>query len=280
MANAKGAMAQPPEPANNFRDLAPRVISAAVMLPAAGILIWHGGQAFALAVVVMCCWMAWELGLLAQAATVADKFLLVGAEIVPMVLVAFVTIDHGLLAVPIVVAVLAGIRFILGRSLSWTGIVGVAYIAAAGIAAMWLRQGEGGGDIWILLLLVVVASDVSAYTVGRIVGGPKLAPAVSPKKTWSGAVGALAGSAAAAGIFGAVATLPILPMIGAALLVSVASQMGDLLESWAKRRAGVKDSGSIIPGHGGALDRLDGFLFATPVLALIVLAAGGPPSTW
>jgi len=273
-------MAQPPEPANKFRDLAPRVFSAAVMLPAAGFLIWYGGQAFALAVVVMCGWMAWELGLLAQAATLVDKFLLVGAEIIPMVLVAFVAVDQGLLAVPIVVAVLAAIRFLLGRSLSWTGIIGVAYIAAAGIAAMWLRQGEGGGDIWILLLLVVVASDVSAYTVGRIVGGPKLAPAISPKKTWSGAIGALSGSAAAAGIFGAVASLPILPMIGAALFVSIASQMGDLLESWAKRRAGVKDSGSIIPGHGGALDRLDGFLFATPILACIVLVAGGPPATW
>lgn len=273
-------MAQPPEPANQFRDLAPRVISAAVMLPAAGLLIWHGGLAFDVAVVVICGWMAWELGLLAQTVSIFDKFLLVGAEIVPMALVAFVAMEQGLLAVPIVVALLAGFRFVLGRALTWVGIAGVAYIAAAGIAAIWLRQSDGGGDIWILLLLVVVASDVSAYAVGRIVGGPKLAPAISPKKTWSGAIGALTGSAAAAGFFAGVASLPVLPMIAAALLVSVASQMGDLLESWAKRRAGVKDSGSIIPGHGGALDRLDGFLLATPVLACIVLAAGGPPATW
>lgn len=273
-------MAQPPEPANQFRDLVPRIASAAVMLPAAGFLIWHGGQAFALAVVVMCGWMAWELGLLARAATVFDKFLLVAVELVPVALVALVATDQGLIAVPAVVAVLVGIRVLLGRDISWTGIVGVAYIAAAGIAAIWLRRGDGGGDVWILLLLVVVASDVSAYIVGRVVGGPKLAPAISPKKTWSGSIGALAGSASAAAVFGMAATLPILPMIGAAILVSIASQMGDLLESWAKRRAGVKDSGSIIPGHGGALDRLDGFLFATPILACIVLAAGGPPATW
>ncbi|RVU39323.1 phosphatidate cytidylyltransferase [Hwanghaeella grinnelliae] len=280
MANANGVMAQPPEPASKFRDLVPRIASAAVMLPAAGFLIWHGGQAFAVAVVVICGWMAWELGLLAQAATVIDKLLLVGAELLPLALVAFVAFDQGLIAVPVAIAVLAGIRFGLGRSLSWIGIAGVAYIAAAGIAAIWMRQADGGGDLWILLLLVVVASDVSAYIVGRIVGGPKLAPAISPKKTWSGSIGALAGSASAAALFGMTASLPIIPMVAAALLVSVASQMGDLLESWAKRQAGVKDSGSIIPGHGGALDRLDGFLFATPILACIALAAGGPPATW
>lgn len=280
MENVSGAMAQPPEPANQFRDLVPRIASAAVMLPAAGFLIWYGGQAFAVAVVIMCGWMAWELGLLARVTKTSDKFLLVGAELVPVALVAFAATDQGLIAVPVAVAALAGARFLLGRDISWTGMLGVAYIAAAGIAAIWLRRGDGGGDIWILLLLVVVASDVSAYIVGRIVGGPKLAPAISPKKTWSGSIGALAGSASAAAVFGMVATLPIVPMIGAALLVSVASQMGDLLESWAKRRAGVKDSGAIIPGHGGALDRLDGFLFATPILACIVLAASGPPSTW
>lgn len=273
-------MAQPPEPANKFRDLAPRVISAAVMLPVAGFLIWHGGQAFSLAVVVICAWMAWELGLLAQASTAVDRILLVVAELVPVALVAFVSMEQGLLSIPVVIAILVMLRYLIGRSLSWIGIVGVAYIAAAGIAAMWLRESEGGGDIWILLLLVVVASDVSAYAVGRIIGGPKLAPAISPKKTWSGAMGALGGSAAVAAAFGTLAVLPVLPMIGAALLVSVASQFGDLLESWAKRRADVKDSGSIIPGHGGALDRLDGFLFATPILACIVLAAGGPPSSW
>lgn len=273
-------MAQPPKPASQFRDLAPRIMSAAVMLPAAGFLIWTGGQAFAIAVVVMCAWMAWELGLLAQAATKADRLLLVVGEVVPVAVAAFLAVDHGILAIPIAVAVLAVLRFLLRRTYTWIGYCGVGYIALAGIAAMWLRQTEGGGDIWILLLIVVVASDVSAYAVGRIVGGPKLAPAISPKKTWSGSIGALVGSAAAVAGFGVVAELPIAPMIAAALVVSVASQIGDLIESWAKRKAGVKDSGSIIPGHGGALDRLDGFLSATPVLAGIVLVAGGPPAAW
>ncbi|WP_425404816.1 phosphatidate cytidylyltransferase [Hwanghaeella sp.] len=280
MANASGAMAQPPEPANKFRDLVPRIASAAVMLPAAGFLIWQGGDAFAIAVLVMCAWMAWELGLLARARSLTDRLSLVVAEIVPVGFAAMGFMEFALVAVVAVLAVLFALRFLPGRSVTWMGIAGVAYIAAAGIAAIWLRQGEGGGDIWILLLSVVVASDVSAYAAGRIVGGPKLAPAISPKKTWAGSIGALIGSATAVAVFGAVAVLPILSMIAAALLVSIASQMGDLLESWAKRQAGVKDSGSIIPGHGGALDRLDGFLFATPVLACIVFAAGGPPATW
>ena len=145
--------------------------------------------------------------------------------------------------------------------------VGPIYIAPAILALLWLR-GLPDGLRWVAFLAAVVWSgDIGAYLVGRLVGGPRLAPSISPGKTWSGAAGGtacavLAGVLAASGH--AVAALP-------ALVLSLAAQAGDLLESALKRHFGVKDSGRIIPGHGGLLDRLDGVLTAAPLAALLAL---------
>jgi phosphatidate cytidylyltransferase len=137
------------------------------------------------------------------------------------------------------------------------------------------------GPIW--MFAVVWATDITAYFVGRRLGGPKLMRRVSPNKTWSGAVGGLIGAVAAGTLVPVVAdlmgfTLPrgaSLPVVaGVSALASVLSQAGDLYESWLKRRYGVKDSSHIIPGHGGVMDRLDGF-FAVAVLAGLYLALRG-----
>lgn len=137
------------------------------------------------------------------------------------------------------------------------------------------------GPIW--MFAVVWATDITAYFVGRRLGGPKLMPRVSPNKTWSGALGGLAGAIAAGTLVAVGAdlmglTLPrgaSLPIVaGASALASVLSQAGDLYESWLKRRYGVKDSSHIIPGHGGVMDRLDGF-FAVAVLAGLYLVLRG-----
>ena len=150
-------------------------------------------------------------------------------------------------------------------------VIGALYISPAVVALIWLRA-QPNGHRWVLLLAAVVwGGDVGAYLVGRLVGGPRLAPAISPGKTWSGAAGGtliavLAGMAAWPERLALVAPV--------ALLLSVTAQAGDLLESAIKRRFGVKDSGRLIPGHGGLLDRLDGVLTAAPVAAIILLVFG------
>jgi len=128
--------------------------------------------------------------------------------------------------------------------------------------------------IW--LLMVVWSADIVAYFAGRGIGGPRLAPSISPGKTWSGFCGGMVGAV----IIGAMVTMVngpfrILTALFLAVGMAVAVQVGDLAESALKRSAGVKDAGALIPGHGGLLDRVDGLLFAAPVLAVIALFIGG-----
>ena len=126
------------------------------------------------------------------------------------------------------------------------------------------------------LLLVVWATDIGAYFAGRSIGGPKIIPSISPSKTWAG----LAGGILAAGFMGLLLSRFVsVPPTGSGCLllgcfIAIISQAGDFFESWLKRRAGVKDSGTLIPGHGGVLDRVDGLVSAAPVYALIVLSYG------
>ncbi len=174
-----------------------------------------------------------------------------------------------------------------GMALEWLGLwgrfgpgawaAGLAYIAPAYIALIWLRSGPAGLPNVVFLAAVVWAGDIGAYLAGRQLGGPLLAPSISPGKTWSGAAGGticavLAGMAAGWSGRGHAAAL--------SLLLSIVAQAGDLLESAIKRRAGAKDSGWIIPGHGGLLDRLDGVLTAAPVAAICSLAIGPGQVLW
>jgi phosphatidate cytidylyltransferase len=126
-----------------------------------------------------------------------------------------------------------------------------------------------------LVLLVVWATDIGGYFAGRLIGGPKLWPQVSPKKTWAGAISGFAASLGVAAGFAAFGLGKILPMLLLGAVLSVASQLGDLFESAVKRRFGVKDSSHIIPGHGGLLDRLDGFVAAIVLAALFGFLRGG-----
>lgn len=168
-----------------------------------------------------------------------------------------------------------------GRVRALAGVLGAAAIASVPVA---LRDDPGIGLVgpaW--MFAVVWSTDIAAYFAGRKIGGPKLMPRVSPNKTWSGAIGGLVGAVAAGSLVAVAADLAgldlpsaaSLPVVaGVSALASVLSQAGDLLESGLKRRYGVKDSGKIIPGHGGVMDRLDGF-FAVAVLAGLYLALRG-----
>ncbi len=161
-------------------------------------------------------------------------------------------------------------------------LVGLCYLAPATLALIWIRDDAlVGRNNMLFVLLVVWASDIGAYLAGRLIGGPKLAPLVSPGKTWSGAVGGLISAClvgvAAVSLSGHGAALQAACIAGG---LGIAAQLGDLLESYIKRRFGVKDSGWLIPGHGGLLDRLDGMLMAAPLAALLILALGRGMNLW
>lgn len=159
--------------------------------------------------------------------------------------------------------------------------LGLPYIIVPAAAILWLGAGEGGRLTLYWLFAVVWATDIGGYVFGKLIGGPKLAPAVSPGKTWAGLIGATALAAAVAAAFAFAAPgVPMACLAATGVLVSLAAQGGDLLESAVKRHFAVKDSGSIIPGHGGLFDRLDGLLAAALLLAALFIATGDTGISW
>ena len=152
----------------------------------------------------------------------------------------------------------------------WT-VAGFIYALLPALALLWIRdRAEQGFEMLIWVFIVTWSTDIGAYFAGRAIGGPKLAPSVSPNKTVAGLIGGIV-SAGLAGFAWAQAMHLSPILIWAAPLLAVAAQAGDLFESWMKRRAGVKDSGTWLPGHGGALDRLDGLVPVAVITAALVL---------
>ncbi|MDQ2954330.1 MAG: phosphatidate cytidylyltransferase, partial [Pseudomonadota bacterium] len=151
---------------------------------------------------------------------------------------------------------------------------GVLYASVLLLALVFIRSGAEFGFMAIIFLFAVVwATDIFGYFVGRTMGGPKLAPSISPKKTWSGAIGGILGAVGAAlAIVIAIRDASLLTALTLGLLLSIAAQAGDLFESQLKRRFAAKDASGLIPGHGGVMDRLDGFLAAAVALALLGMA--------
>ncbi|MDP3414729.1 phosphatidate cytidylyltransferase [Falsiroseomonas sp.] len=278
-----------PGAGKRWTDLRKRALSAAVLLPAALACIWFGAESFTAMVALAVAVLTWEWVHLCGRRTRAF----------PGLAVPLVVLAAGSLAV-MNQARAALVVLLAGSAITWLGVArmgrrsgvtqparrlaaGVLYIGLAGLALIELRyDNEAGRGNVLFVFIVVWASDIGAYMAGRAFGGPKLAPAISPNKTWSGALGGLA----AALVFGGACALAFTP--GAALasiavvvvLVGVASQAGDLLESAIKRHFNVKDTSSLIPGHGGLLDRLDGVLAAAPVAALLSYALGQGRPLW
>ena len=257
-----------------------RTLSALVLGPAALAIVAWGGPAFALlalvaALIVLEEWLR-LLGVqpLRPTAT-AGGIGLAAATLAWMT-------GYGALAPAAALAGMAGVAAMAASPRRAWAAGGVVYAGALLLPALALRIDSDFGLYGMLFVLAVVwATDVAAYFAGRAIGGPKLAPKISPKKTWSGAIGGtLAGVAAGCGIIAIIGLFdPAMavswPLAVLALAGSAVSQGGDLFESWFKRRLGAKDSGSLIPGHGGLMDRLDGVIAALVFLVAVGLIRGG-----
>lgn len=283
-----GAEAAPPAALFRWRDLRKRALSAAILAPAAMACVWLGELPWtslvALAIALLTLEWVHLCGLRARAlpgaAVPVAIFLAAGAAVAGQNLGAVFTLMAGFVLTWALGVALAGRAPV--RVPAATLALGVLAIGFAGLSLIWLRDdGEAGRANVVFLFCVVWASDIGAYLAGRLVGGPKLVPVLSPSKTWAGAAGGLA-AAVGAGLAVAAAFAPSSPMMAAAMaaLLGIATQIGDIAESALKRRFGVKDSGALIPGHGGVLDRLDGLLAAAPVAAIVALAQGQGAPLW
>jgi phosphatidate cytidylyltransferase len=260
-------------------DLGKRLVSAVVMAALAIAAVVAGGWPFLLfwaaaAVGVFWEWSAITAGGQEQQEPAAARAAGIAA-LAASALAAGLGLVYAALA-----ALAAGAAGVAGaggaRHRIWRA-AGVAYAAIVVLAPVVLRRDRDFGLVAILFLFAVVwSTDILGYFVGRAIGGPRLAPPVSPNKTWSGACGgALGAVVAGVAVVAAAGGVALMPAAAVALGLSVASQGGDLFESALKRRFGVKDAGHVIPGHGGLMDRLDGFIAASGVAALVGIMRGG-----
>jgi phosphatidate cytidylyltransferase len=263
-------------------------MSALTLAPLPIAAIWFGEPWLALLTALAAALMAWEWGRLCRGGRAAAT----GAMPVRIVLVGVVLGTVAISAMGAAglaaAAALAGaaIVFWVARKGSdhqpgWTAL-GALWVALPCICMLWLAsQHTGGRTILLWVLAVVWATDIGAYAIGRMIGGPRLAPRWSPRKTWSG----LAGGTLCAALAGAATALtlrlsPALPVVLLSAGLAIVAQFGDLAESLAKRRFGVKDSSGLIPGHGGLLDRLDSLLAVIPAVALLTLIGGRSVLAW
>jgi phosphatidate cytidylyltransferase len=253
-------------PQGRFHDLRTRVISAAVMVAVGAAEIWLGGLSFALLVVALTAVMVWELATMTAPVRRNTPLTLAALAAVSLAGALYLPGEASpvLLLVPAVAFALTPRR---DRRIS-AGLAAAMLVAGYGL--VMIREGQGTlAILW--LILVVIASDVGGYFVGRIFGGPKFWPAISPKKTWSGTVAGWVG-AALVGLGFVLAGKAPWALVILSPVVALAGQMGDIAESWIKRRAGVKDASALIPGHGGVMDRFDALTGAVVAVMLLGLA--------
>ena len=261
------------------QGLSVRVVSGFVLAALALAAAFFGGWGFNLLVAAAGVSMAWEWDRLSGGRGIGALSILHAATIGAVVgLAATGNAVWAVLALAVgAVAAAVGAQATARRA-GWA-VAGLVYTSVPALAAVWLRAEEELGRVAVLWLFAVIwSTDIAAYFVGRAVGGPKLAPRISPGKTWAGFWGGLAAACLAGFVVAFAAGLgPLWALIGFSAALSLAGQGGDLAISRVKRHFHVKDSGTLIPGHGGVLDRLDSTLASLPLVAaaLLVLEAGG-----
>ena len=269
--------AEPPAQTAKWGDLGVRAASAAVLIPAVLADVWAGGIWFYLFVALIGILMAQEWVNMVHKDNPLQFALHAAGAMCGALLPLDIGLAGGLLAIAVLTVVSAAAAWREAPGGPVWRYLGVPYVSLPPIALVVLRDDPGYGVAAIVLVMLMVwAADTLAYFAGRIIGGPKLAPRISPKKTWAGMGGAMVGSAVAAlggGMALGVPGLWLLLIVAA--LLAVVEQGGDLFKSAMKRRYGVKDSGRLIPGHGGVIDRVDGLVAVATVAALIgALRAG------
>jgi phosphatidate cytidylyltransferase len=260
-----------------------RILSGLVLAPLPLIAIWLGGPLLWVVTALAAVVMAWEWGRLCGHGHWR------GGGIVLIVGVAIAVVAAALVGIVAAVVIAFGATALVWGAERWQGhdaprwmAAGCLWVALPCSIFLWLAQSESAGRVTLLWVLAVVwATDIGAYAIGRLLRGPLLAPRWSPRKTWAGLLGGI-GCAALAGwaTAGAVGAAPVLPLVLVSAGLAIIEQFGDLAESVAKRRFGVKDASSLIPGHGGLLDRLDGLLAVIPAVALLTWIGGGSVLTW
>lgn len=245
-------------------ELLQRVVVGVILVVVAGVELWIGGFAFWALVTLAGLLMLSEFARLLKVDD-SERRLAMFALCVPLGLLCPLAAGASFLAVGALTGMAMAVYAMTRR---WALAAGLLYVGVPTLALVWLRERPDDGLLlafWSLSL--VWATDIGAYFVGRGIGGPKVAPKISPNKTWAG----LFGGMLAALLLGLTLhwsfALPLL-LVAASPLLAVFAQAGDFFESWMKRRAGVKDSGSLLPGHGGVLDRLDGLVTSAPIAAL------------
>jgi phosphatidate cytidylyltransferase len=259
------------------------MLSALVLAPIAIAAAWFGWPWLAGLTATAGAAMAWEWACLCRPGRLGAS----GAVLIGSVLAA-VAAEAAFGIGPAVGVSLLGAAIVFGMARlesegdpPWLAL-GALWIALPCVLLLWLARIDGTGRLTVLWIFAIVwATDIGAYAIGRWSGGPRLAPRWSPRKTWAGLIGG-AGCAALAGwgaarVFGNSSVMSLVLMSAG---LAIVEQFGDLAESVAKRRFGVKDSSGLIPGHGGVLDRLDGLLAVIPAVALLTLIGGGSVVTW
>jgi phosphatidate cytidylyltransferase len=273
-----------PTASSGGSELILRILSGLVMAPLAVGVAYLGGWIFVAFWSIAALLVLWEWCTLVAAGERSTVLLITGAAVFLAILLAASATDvegsHSVRLVAggtlLLMGMLATVALAPSDRRVWTA-AGIPYAGLLGIAPIVLRNDVQYGFLAIVFLFAVVwATDIAAYFVGRAIGGPKLAPRISPKKTWSGAIGGTVAAMGAALTVAIAAGLPNLPAVGLiAVAASALAQAGDLFESALKRRFGAKDSSHLIPGHGGLMDRLDGFVAAAVLATLIGLIHGG-----
>jgi phosphatidate cytidylyltransferase len=262
-----------PAAAPDSRNLVMRIAAAAVLIPLAVAIAYAGGWLWTLLVTLAASGLFVEwLAIVGLAGATRVMVPGVVALAVAGLCFAIGRLDAALI---VLAAGFVAVVAIAPERRSWAA-AGLLYAAAAEIASVLVRLDPVKGFAALMFVLLIVwVTDSGGYFAGRGIGGPKLWPKVSPKKTWAGAAGGFAASLAVAVAFAAFGLGNTGPLLMLSAVLSVVSQLGDLFESAVKRRFGVKDSGHIIPGHGGLMDRLDGFVAAVVVAALFGFLRGG-----
>ena len=256
-------------------NLALRIVSSLVLAPLAVGAAYLGGLVFLAFWMVAAFCVLWEWDTLVSAEEKRPVLTMGSVAIGGAVLL--LAFGRTAAAIALVALGMLGVATLASKARRLWCVAGMLYAGAILIAPVLLRQDAAFGFSAVIFVFTVVwSTDIAAYFIGRVFGGQKLMPRVSPNKTWSGAIGGAIGAVIGAMTFAYLTSLGHLGAIGIlALALSIASQAGDLLESAIKRRFDAKDASGLIPGHGGVMDRVDGFVLAAVLAAAIGIARGG-----